>query len=279
MDQRQLAPSTAASFFLSVNVNILLTNDDGIQAEGLRVLRQALLRRGHQVKVAAPDRERSAASQSLTITRPLRVTSREPGLFAIDGTPADCVHLAVLNLVPQWPDMVISGINWGLNVGDNIYYSGTVAAAAEGLHLGLPAVAISSDRWGPDDRWISQAADFSSSLAEWWHGQSRWCGQCLLNVNFPLGKFSGARFTVQGSRDKHTEARSDTDPMGRSYYWAWSNEDGLRPDPDADFQVVSQGLVALTPLRIERTHQGALEALRGAPLPRVPSAVEAGDAD
>lgn len=260
-------------------MNILLTNDDGIQAEGLLVLREALLRRGHQVRVVAPDRERSAASQSLTITRPLRVRTLQHGLFSIDGTPADCVHLAVLNLVPQWSEMVISGINWGLNVGDNIYYSGTVAAAAEALHLGLPAMAISSDRWEPGDRWIIRTAEFAASLSEWWHEQSRWREQCLLNVNFPLGEFSGARFTIQGRRDKHTEARSDTDPMGRSYYWAWSNEDGLRPDPDADFQAVSEGEVALTPLKIERTHLGALEALRNAPLPTAPSAVEAGDAD
>jgi len=260
-------------------VNLLLTNDDGIQAEGLDILRQALLRRGHQIRVAAPDRERSAASQSLTITRPLRVKTLENGVFSIDGTPADCVHLAVLNLVRHWPDMVISGINWGLNVGDNIYYSGTVAAAAEALHLGLPAVALSSERWETGDRWISRSAEFAADLVEWWYGQSQWRKQCLLNVNFPLGPFSGSRFTVQGRRDKHTEARSDTDPMGRSYYWAWSNEDGLRPDPDADFQAVSEGEVALTPLRIERTHLGALEALKVAPLPPAPVAVETGDAD
>jgi 5'-nucleotidase len=248
-------------------LNILLTNDDGIQAEGLQVLLQTLLSRGHQVEVAAPDRERSAASQSLTITRPLLVRTLGPGIHSIDGTPADCVHLAVLNLVQVRPDLVISGMNWGLNVGDNIFYSGTVAAAAEALHLGVPALAVSRDRWNGEDRDLTAAARFTARLAEWWHGQRRWCEQCLLNVNFPLGSFAGARFTVQGVRTTHTRAKFDTDPMGRSYYWAWSNDDGLVPDPQADFQAVNEGVVSLTPLKIERTHLGALEALRHIPPP------------
>lgn len=252
-------------------MNILLTNDDGILAEGLQVLRQTLLRRGHQVEVAAPDRERSAASQSLTITRPLRVRTLEPGIHSIDGTPADCVHLGVLNLVTVRPDLVISGINWGLNVGDNIFYSGTVAAAAEALHLGLPALAISRQRWEQGDVHLSAAADYTASLAEWWCRQSPWRESCLLNVNFPLGPCGRARFTVQGKRTSHTPAQSDTDPMGRSYYWAWSNDDGLLPDPDADFQSVVEGLVSLTPLTIERTHLDALQTLRRSPLPVAPA--------
>jgi 5'-nucleotidase len=248
-------------------VNILLTNDDGIQAEGLQVLHQTLLDRGHQVEVAAPDRERSAASQALTITRPLRVRTLDTGIHSIDGTPADCVHLGVLNLVQRRPDMVLSGINWGLNVGDNIYYSGTVAAAAEALHLGLPALAISRDRWDRGDRQLAAAARFTVRLAEWWHGQSSWHSRCVLNVNFPLGPVVGTRYTVQGKRTAHTPAKFDTDPMGRSYYWAWSNDDGLLPDPDADFQAVAEGRVSLTPLKIERTHREALEALGEIPVP------------
>ncbi len=250
-------------------MNILLTNDDGIQAEGLQVLREALLERGHRVEVAAPDRERSAASQSLTITRPLRVRTLEPGVHSIDGTPADCVHLAVLNLVRQRPQLVISGINCGLNVGDNIYYSGTVAAAAEALHLGLPAVALSRTYWESRDSHLDQAAVFAARLAEWWEEQHAWRHHCLLNVNFPQGAFQGSRFTVQGRRTSHTPAKSDTDPMGRSYYWAWSNDDGLSPDPQADFQAVREGMVSLTPLMIERTHKAALAALRDLPFPGV----------
>lgn len=260
-------------------MNILLTNDDGIHAEGLQILRQALVRRGHQVRIAAPDRERSAASQSLTITRPLRVRTLEPGVYSIDGTPADCVHLALLNLVAEWAELVISGINWGLNVGDNIYYSGTVAAAAEALHLGLPAVALSSERWQPGERWIHRSADYAVTLAEWWQEQPNWRDKCLLNVNFPGEEFRAARLTLQGSRDRHSKAVADTDPMGRSFYWAWSNNDGLRSDPDADFQAVKEGMVALTPLRIERTHLEALNALNDTPLPGTPPAGEGEDAD
>lgn len=244
-------------------MDILLTNDDGIMADGLQALRRALVERGHRVEVAAPDRERSAASQSLTITRPLRVRALEPGVNAIDGTPADCVHLAVLNLVSRRPDLVISGINCGLNVGDNIYYSGTVAAAAEALHLGLPALAVSRAWWeAGSDSLLAPAAAYAARLAEWWGGMDGWRDRCLLNVNFPEGSFGDARFTIQGRRTSHTKARFDTDPMGRSYYWAWANDDGLLPDPDADFQAVRDGLVALTPLKIERTHRTALEALR-----------------
>jgi 5'-nucleotidase len=251
-------------------VNILLTNDDGIQAEGLQVLRQALLERGHLVEVAAPDRERSAASQSLTITRPLRVRTLEPGIHSIDGTPADCVHLAVLNLVRRRPELVLSGINCGLNVGDNIYYSGTVAAAAEALHLGLPAMALSRAYWGSRDSHLDQAAAFAARLAEWWLEQHAWRHRCMLNVNFPQGAFREPRFTVQGRRTSHTPAKSDTDPMGRTYYWAWSNDDGLVPESDADFHAVREGLVSLTPLMIERTHQEAMDALRHTALPCVP---------
>lgn len=258
-------------------MNILLANDDGIMAEGLQALRQALLDRGHHVEVAAPDRERSAASQSLTITRPLRVRTLEPGVNAIDGTPADCVHLAVLNLVSRRPDLVLSGINCGLNVGDNIYYSGTVAAAAEALHLGIPAVAVSRAWWEVgSDRQLPGAAAYAARIAEWWGGQDGWRDRCLLNVNFPEGAFGDARFTVQGRRTSHTRARFDTDPMGRSYYWAWANDDGLLPDPDADFQAVREGLVSLTPLKIERTHLTALQALRESDPPG--TSVEEGDA-
>jgi len=244
-------------------MDILLTNDDGIRADGLQALRRALLRRGHRVEVAAPDRERSAASQSLTITRPLRVRTLEDGVHSIDGTPADCVHLGVLNLVSRRPQLVMSGINCGLNVGDNIFYSGTVAAAAEALHLGLPALAISRSWWEGDDPLLHRSAEYAVRLAEWWHEQSSWRERCLLNVNFPAGEWSGARFTNQGRRTSHTRARSDNDPMGRSFYWAWVNDDGLLHDPEADFQAVREGRVSLTPLKIERTHRDALTALRG----------------
>jgi len=166
-------------------MRILLTNDDGVFAEGLVALKKSLTDSAHEVLVSAPDRERSASSQSLTIDRPVRVRKSGKEEWSVDGTPSDCVHLGLLNFFKERPQMVISGINLGLNVADNIFYSGTVAAAMEGLLHGLPAMAVSRKAWKPGDPSLQQATAITVRLAQWWIEQREWNGKCVLNVNFP----------------------------------------------------------------------------------------------
>jgi 5'-nucleotidase len=239
--------------------SILLTNDDGIAAPGLEALGRALEAVG-EVTVIAPDREQSASSHALTLHRPLRVNRQAERRYSVDGTPTDCVNLGILNLLSVRPRLVVSGINRGMNLGDDITYSGTVSAAFEGTLLGVPSFAISQEvRDGRAD--FGPAADYAAKLAQRILEQPLPPGT-LLNVNVPGAPPKGARLTRQGRRTYHQGVVERVDPSGRQYYWLGGIPPKWDEDPDSDFAAISEGLVSLTPLHLDLTHYGLLQELK-----------------
>lgn len=237
---------------------ILITNDDGVHAPGIRALAAALAPLG-EVVVVAPDREVSACSQSLTLGRPLRVETLEPGFHAVDGTPADCVNLACVKLLKQPPDVVVSGINRGGNLGDDVFYSGTVGGAREGTFFGIPSIAFSLAAKAEHD--YSHAAAFARVLvAEVLEkGLPR---HTLLNVNVPVGAPRGAVLTVQGQREHQGEVLEGLDPRRRTYYWIEEGRDKWLSDDLSDVFAVREGFISVTPLQTDTTHHAALAGLR-----------------
>ena len=232
---------------------ILVTNDDGVAAPGIRAVAE-LLRDVGEVVVAAPDRERSAASHSISLDRPLRVDEVEPGVYAIDGTPVDCVYLALLHLVPRKPTLVVSGINNGYNLGSDVFYSGTVAGAVEGALRGVPAFAISLERRRPQD--FSHAADFAGALAAELvrRGPDALPDASLLSVNVPPGPVRGYRVTFLGRRVYRDQVEVREDLRGRSYYWIGGPETQATDIPGSDLDAVRSGLASVTPLGLDLTH-------------------------
>lgn len=241
---------------------ILLTNDDGYFADGLQALERALARQARLVTVA-PDREQSASSHSLTLNRPLRLHERSTNRFVVDGTPTDCVMLAVhAVLKKKKPDMIISGINHGANMGDDVTYSGTIAAAIEGAILNIPSIAVSMANYEPDMPMDRAAQFIAASLPLF---TSLGLGKSsFLNINFPpdSGKpYRAFRFTSQGFRRFADLVVKKTDPRGRDYYWiagrpTWS----LRPG--TDYEAVAERAVSITPMKLDFTDHPALERLR-----------------
>ena len=232
---------------------ILVTNDDGIRSLGLRALAAALRELG-QVVVVAPDRNRSAIGHALTLEQPLRADEIKPDVFSVDGTPTDCVNLGIHGLLPQRPDLVVSGINCGSNLGDDITYSGTVCAAMEATLMGLPSFAVSldTDHFTPDD--LSRAATFSKNLAKKIINQGL-PKETFLNVNIPSGSCSGARLTRQGKRHYGESVVSKYDPRGRKYYWIGGSEVGFEDISGSDCNALQQGLVSITPLHTNMTNE------------------------
>jgi 5'-nucleotidase len=232
---------------------ILVTNDDGVMAPGIRAALPALQGIG-DVVVAAPDRERSAASHSISLDRPLRVDELEPGVFAIDGTPVDCVYLGLLHLVPRRPSLVVSGINNGYNLGSDVFYSGTVAGAVEGALRGVPALAVSLERRRPQD--FSHAAAFLAALAAEVvrRGAGALPDASLLSVNVPPGPVQGFRVTFLGRRVYRDQVEVRQDLRGRSYYWIGGPEENATDLPGSDCSAVREGLVSVTPLGLDLTH-------------------------
>jgi 5'-nucleotidase len=238
---------------------ILVTNDDGYHSEGIHALADALDGVG-EVWVVAPDRENSAASHSLTLSRPLRVRRLAERHFAVDGTPTDAVTLAMGHLLgDRLPDLVISGINFGGNMGDDVHYSGTVSAAFEAAILGVPAIAV-SQAVGEEFSFVL-AARFARSLALTVLRRGIPRGT-LLNVNVPPVPPRGVRFTALGQR-RYTEAVvEDEDPRGRACYWIGGGEPVWEPIPGSDFNEVGHGFISITPLQLDMTDQALLETLR-----------------
>ena len=247
-------------------MDILLTNDDGIRAVGLRALYGALTHAGHRVHVAAPMTEQSAVGHSVTLFSPLRVKEVEEKGFSglgISGTPADCVKLALSHLLPRRPDVIVSGINAGANVGVDVLYSGTVSAATEGALAGIPAMAVSVDDFHPEE--LSAQAEYATRLLneEFWGAFPR---HCVLNLNFPAGRLDQAkglkvcRQTGSTYRDWYDERK---DPRGNPYFWLC----GVIPEenvaPDTDRGCLSDGYITVTPLPFDLTHAAYLETLRG----------------
>jgi len=241
---------------------ILVTNDDGVMAPGIRALAAALREVG-EVIVSAPDRERSAASHALTLDRPLRVEEIEPGVFAVDGTPADCSYLALLHLVPRTPTLCVSGINHGYNLGSDIFYSGTVAGAVEAALRGVPAIAISLERHVPAD--FQAAAAFARALAAEViaRGPGAIPTAALLNVNLPRGPVTDYQTTFLGRRVYRDQVDVRQDLRGRSYYWIGGPEENATDVPGSDCNAVRSGLASITPLGLDLTHGTLLKDLAG----------------
>jgi len=238
---------------------ILLTNDDGIHSPGLLALAKAFSPIGCVASVA-PDRERSASSQSLSLHRPVRFEEIAPGRFAVDGTPTDCVLIALHHILPVQPDLVVSGINRGWNLGHDVAYSGTVSAAMEAANHDIPAVAVSMASW--DELKLGEAAEFVVTLAKKMWGDPL-AGGHILNVNLPSAEAHGVRLTRQGHRNVRTLVVENKDPRGRKYFW-FDQEvpaEGLDEGPEVDYMAVKAGYISVTPLRIDRTAQDCIGRL------------------
>jgi 5'-nucleotidase len=250
-------------------MKVLLTNDDGITATGLNVLRRALLELpGVELEVIAPDSNRSATARSITIREPLWVEEIEFGDgttgFATDGTPVDCVRFAALGLIDTAPELIVSGINHGANLGDDITYSGTVAAALEGIMLGIPAIAVSQD--GGED--FGQAATFIARMVEVLDDVPMPQGT-LLNVNSPAGEVKGARACRLGKRVYNDKMTLTEEEGGRRRYRMYGEEPGYRHEDGTDFAAIAEGLIAVTPLHFDLTDQAGVEALADFDLERL----------
>jgi 5'-nucleotidase len=238
---------------------ILITNDDGIYSEGLRKLAEALKPAG-EIIIVAPDREQSAASHALTLNRPLRLLQLEENEWIVDGTPTDCVNLAVLKLMKDdRPDIVVSGINFGPNLGDDVTYSGTISAAFEGALLNIPSVAFSAlvgEHFSFD-----RCADLAARLVRHLLGEER-DPQIILNVNFPVGAFRGVKVTKLGKRIYSEGVIERLDPRGRAYYWIGGGPPSWSDDEGTDFEAVQNGYVSITPLHLDLTHHQSIARLR-----------------
>jgi 5'-nucleotidase len=239
---------------------ILVTNDDGVHADGLRVLTEALAPLG-EITVVAPIQEASAIGHALTLRRPLRIETIDAHTYAIDGTPTDCVNIAITHILHGNPDLIVSGINKGWNLGDDVTYSGTVSGALEGALLGIPSIAISAERvkdsaeFGPSARIAVQVAE---AVLE--RGMPKFT---LLNINVPRGEHRGFRVTVQARRNHVTVVSKRMDPRHRAYYWIEEGENQWEPHDRSDYQAVRDGYVSVTPLQPDMTAHDAMSYVEG----------------
>ena len=239
---------------------ILVTNDDGVHSEGIAALASALAHLG-DVTVVAPTQEASAIGHALTLARPLRLETVRPRVFAVDGTPTDCVNVAVTHVLRQKPDLIVSGINKGWNVGDDVTYSGTVSGALEGALLGVPSIAVSAERrrnefdFGPAAK---AAAIVAQAVLE--RGLPKFT---LLNLNVPFGVNHGFRVTVQAKRNHLTVVNERTDPRHRSYYWIEEGQNDWEPHDRSDYQAVRDGYISVTPLQPDMTAHDVLSYVEG----------------
>ncbi|MBM9603870.1 5'/3'-nucleotidase SurE [Desulfopila inferna] len=237
---------------------ILLTNDDGFTSDGIRALFQALQQIG-RVMMVAPDRDKSAVSHSLTMHRPLRVKHMETDIIAIDGTPTDCVALALQKILKTVPDLLVSGINNGPNLGDDISYSGTVSAALEGTMHAVPSLAVSMTEKTTDYRYAAAIAaelaklTLSKGLPE----------NTLLNINIPAeAAIKGVRVTRQGRRMWRNAIQETTDPWGRKLFWIGGGSPYTDSATDTDIHAVKEGYVSVTPIHIDKTNHEGIFQLR-----------------
>lgn len=243
-------------------MNILISNDDGVLAQGLGILAEACGTLG-KVTVVAPDREQSGTSHSLTLHRPLRATRRTDGAYQVDGTPTDCVLLALGALMPDKPDFVISGVNHGPNMGEDVLYSGTVAAAFEGLAAGIPSVAVSYGSFDLEhlDSYRSRLQELLADVVE----VTDFPKETLLNVNLPAiaaAKVKGVKVTHLGSRVFHEEIARMRDPWGRDIFWIGGGHVTWSGGADSDFQAVRDGYISVTPLHVDMTNYRLLDDVR-----------------
>ena len=243
-------------------MRILVSNDDGYDSTGIQTLAAALAERG-DVTVVAPSRDRSGASNSLTLDWPIRVTNEYGAVYRVEGTPTDCVHLAITGLLEQVPDMVVSGINAGANLGDDVLYSGTVAAAMEGRTLGLPAIAISLV--GHEPVHYATAAEVARRMIRRLHDDPL-PADTILNINvpdLPWAEIGGFEATRLGQRHRAEAAIRTRDPRGRPIYWI--GPPGAQQDagPGTDFDAINRGHVSVTPIDVDLTRYRALDQIAG----------------
>jgi 5'-nucleotidase len=249
-------------------VRVLLSNDDGVHAAGLRALAAAF--EGDEVWVCAPDREQSASAHAISLHRPLRLHEVAHRWFAVDGTPTDAVYVGMnLLLEASWPDVVVSGVNHGPNLGNDVHYSGTVAAAMEAALLGVPAIAVSLAAPPPHD--FTQAARLAVELARALVA-TRPAQPVLLNVNVPAGLVRGWRLARLGKRTYGNQVVTKTDPRGRRYYWIGGEGGAVNHDiPGSDCNaVMEEGLASVTPLHLDATDGAEFEKLAVLRLPGLP---------
>jgi 5'-nucleotidase len=246
-------------------VRVLLSNDDGVHAAGLRALAAAF--EDHEVWVCAPDREQSASSHAISLHRPLRLHEVAPRWYSVDGTPTDAVYVGMnLVLKERWPDVLVSGVNHGPNLGNDVHYSGTVAAAMEGALLGVPAIAVSLAAPPPHD--FAPAARLAAELARALVA-ARPGRPALLNVNVPPGVIRGWRLARLGKRTYGNEVVAKIDPRGRRYYWIGGEGGAVNHDiPGSDCNaVMEEGLASVTPLHLDATDDAGLGELAALQLP------------
>jgi 5'-nucleotidase len=242
-------------------MRILVTNDDGISSAGLTVLAEALGKLG-EVWVVAPDRERTAVAHAVTLHKPLRVHRQAKRRFTVNGTPVDCVNLALQSILPAPPQLLVSGINKGVNLGDDVLYSGTVSAAVEGTILGIPSIAVSQE--GRETFRFSVGAAHAMRIARLVLEQGL-PEETLLNVNIPdrpLGRTTHVRVTCLSRRRFDNPIIEKVDPHGRTYYWIAGTRVSWSRNKDSDHEAIAEGAVSLTPIHLDSTHYGAMDRFR-----------------
>ncbi|WP_250625763.1 5'/3'-nucleotidase SurE [Pinirhizobacter soli] len=241
-------------------MRVLVSNDDGVDAPGIRILAERLQALG-EVTVVAPDRDRSGASNSLTLDQPVRVTRMDNGYFRVAGTPTDCVHLALAGMLEVEPDIVVSGINNSANLGDDVIYSGTVSAAMEGRFLGLPAIAVSLASRDHRGEHFESAAQAVLMLTRRLLVDPL-PADTILNVNvpdLPWEEIQGFEVTRLGKRHRSAPCIEQTDPRGRPIWWIGPAGDAADAGPGTDFDAVARGFVSVTPIHVDLTRFQALE--------------------
>lgn len=242
-------------------MKILVSNDDGVNAPGIKVLQQALASLGDTM-VVGPDRNCSGASNSLTLINPLRTQTLENGYISVNGTPTDCVHLAINQLCQTSPDLVVAGINNGANLGDDVLYSGTVAAATEGRHMGMPAIAVSLV--GKDEKYYETAAQVVVKIISHLSDHPLQDDQ-ILNINvpdIPMSELKGIKVTRLGHRHKAETMKKMTDPWNREIYWYGSLGAELDAGEGTDFHAVANGYASVTPLTVDMTAHNSLNKMQ-----------------
>lgn len=242
-------------------MNILVSNDDGIHAEGLEILRSSLERLGHNVYTVAPQTNQSATSHSLTLTEPLRIYRRSKRIWEITGTPTDCVLIATHGLIDVKMDAVISGINHGPNMGEDVLYSGTVAAAMEGVMMGIPSMAISMASYGKQD-FSSAFPVVEKLLYILKRCRSR---KVLLNANIPpvkTDRMKGVKITALGNRIYSDHLIEKKDPRGRKYYWIGGSQPKFRNTKGTDFEAITKNYISVTPINMDLTDYAMMKTLK-----------------
>jgi 5'-nucleotidase len=234
---------------------ILVTNDDGHFSPGIHALADALREIG-DVVIVAPQTEASAVGHALTLRRPLRVEQVRDGVYAVDGTPTDCVNIAIDQILTHKPDLIVSGINKGFNIGDDVTYSGTVAGALEGALLGFPAIAV-SQQFTRDEWDFTVAAQCAKRVAEAVL-KLPLPARTFLNINVPRGEIKGMRATVQARRNHITKVARREDPRGRAYFWIEEAVDEWDLDEHSDHHAVKDGYISVTPLQPDLTDHAVL---------------------